>query len=409
MQRIARRPLAVLTALVLSACGDDSATRPSGQDAGAGEAGPGGRPSDAAIRTGGSGGTAASGGSGPMSGGATTSSGDGGPRDSGNAPDGVAPRDASLEGAVLRDAGIVGDGSPTIPDGASADTAQRGGDSSPNAADAGAACAGRCAPPAPTDWTGPLLVRNYQTAQEPPACEAPFAGHVDDYFTGFRARPASCECECRVAASACAIEVWADDSACTIGGNRSFAITPRECAPVPDTGFFIAAPRNEQVTCSAPQMTEVLPTPDFSAGFRACERTNTTSGCTGDLECLPEVTDSGVCIVRSGNRQCPAGPYTERRVAHRNFSDTRACSACACSGSPTCQGTIEFRNGAGNCPATQIGTLVADDMQNCTNTSLSPTHAFFNATTWGGTCEASGGELTGSARATEPHTLCCLP
>jgi hypothetical protein len=108
-----------------------------------------------------------------------------------------------------------------------------------------------------------------------------------------------------------------------------------------------------------------------------------------------------MCIVRAGNRQCPAGPYSDRQLVHTGFTDNRDCAPCTCSGSPTCEGTIELRSGTGGCPGpgSQIGTLTVDDGQNCTSTTLSPTCAFFDTTRYGGECTAAGDQ------AAKPHIV----
>jgi hypothetical protein len=162
----------------------------------------------------------------------------------------------------------------------------------------------------------------------------------------------------------------------------------------------------------------VIPPLVWKETARACGNAQVGGGC-GPGVCAPRPQapfESGACIFRQGDFACPPGPFTQRSVFFQGANDSRSCTQCNCS-SPTgatCSGSIELGT---NQSCTADPTLLSSPGQ-CAPLPPDPTPPappfqesrsvrYNEGAPTGGSCNASGGQVTGSATATNPVTYCC--
>jgi hypothetical protein len=307
-----------------------------------------------------------------------------------------------------------------------------------------------CSAPLPSGWTGPVVY------YEGPAAGAPGCNASGGYpqpaqtaSSGFNAGSPTCPtCSCgSPSGMSCSAEaVFFDGPSC--GGSGCWGGSPAYCngglitvgsackpqsmcsdatGLVPTSAVFTNAQASGGTCTSSFTGTENIPTPTFTNTVRACGGApGSGTGCGAGAVCLPKPAppfDSSVCIYKTGDVACPAGAWSQKSVFHLSFNDTRDCSACAC-GSAT-----------GNCGSTTLelftdgvcqqgkSTLPGPDLGGCTNLQndttpiVAPNCNGFNGvslsmrlvgTPSGGSCPATGGQVTGSATPTEPITFCCL-
>jgi hypothetical protein len=138
--------------------------------------------------------------------------------------------------------------------------------------------------------------------------------------------------------------------------------------------------------------------------------------CATPAEICAPATEPGFaqCLVRDGDRECPAPYYTVKHVFYGGLTDTRDCTPCAC-GAPlgsTCTAFVSaFTDGACSSPVV-AGTVDATGSA-CHDIfpsgqalgSKSATEPVYAP----GVCQVSGGEPTGEAVPADPSTYCCLP
>ena len=151
-----------------------------------------------------------------------------------------------------------------------------------------------------------------------------------------------------------------------------------------------------------------LPTPTWSTFSKVCE-TTLTGGCGQGEVCAPAFpSEFDQCIWIDGDATCPTGPYTERRLRHENFTDTRDCSQCGCAQpTGTCDGNAFVTNGG--CGGLPI--LIANVPQGgmCKpHSNPGGTHAYLSVTP-NASCTETGGTLSGDVQTSGTKTFCCLP
>jgi hypothetical protein len=178
-------------------------------------------------------------------------------------------------------------------------------------------------------------------------------------------------------------------------------------------------------TCAANPAPKTMSFPQTWTIARACD--GTTQGvCPKGDACLPvaPVPDGATpiggtwtyCITHDGaddpyTMTCPGTAYPVLRVFGTSYTDTRACSACAC-GSPqgsACSSLVSVYADAA-C-SKLVGALTASAVHSaCVDVSGSPlgsksaTPPIYTP----GTCAPSGGMLTGAAPIAAPITYCCI-
>jgi hypothetical protein len=111
---------------------------------------------------------------------------------------------------------------------------------------------------------------------------------------------------------------------------------------------------------------------------------------------------------------CPSGFGQAHATSPRSdaFADTRACSACGCSGqtpaNPTCAATHRIYS-SGDCSGNVDAQLAGDGVcKIITNQAFTARSARTSLTVTQGTCNMpTGGALTGSVTQTTVTQVCC--
>lgn len=153
--------------------------------------------------------------------------------------------------------------------------------------------------------------------------------------------------------------------------------------------------------------------------------TNAAFGCAGDTNhgtcsnssdiCVPTpAPDFSVCVTRQGDEsifKCPSG-YPDRSVYYLDGDDNRGCSACKC-GPPTggaCSSSLVSFYADDTC-SLHVGSVTASSSGPvCVSIPAGSPLGSKQASApvyIPGTCQASGGEPTGSVQLRYPVTVCC--
>ena len=310
-----------------------------------------------------------------------------------------------------------------------------GGDAT-GTAGAGGGCAGQCAPLAPGEWLGPLLLwigKEGEAPECPPT--APVRG--SPVFDDLNAPTACGACKCDAPSGSCALPTsltaynsascpagavptpfyapagW--DGSCTtanaipaklmcLGGNCVQALT---IAPLALTEEPCAVGM-EPVAAKLPYT--------WGTMARSCHGLSSGSCASPSEICAPAVEPGfAQCLVRNGDKECPEA-YSVKHVFHDSFSDTRACTPCACSApiGGTCTALVSvFSDGACSQPSLVVAGTIDATGSACLDVLPSGQALLSKAATppvySPGVCQVSGGEPMGQALPEEPSTYCCLP
>lgn len=115
------------------------------------------------------------------------------------------------------------------------------------------------------------------------------------------------------------------------------------------------------------------------------------------------------CIRKSGEEQCPSGPFSARHVAYFGAEDQRSCPDCAC-GDATCEGwsfTVFDNNTCSSKAKVTLGQNVCKDVTDLLDWfkwSMKSTPPELQ-----GTCTPMETESNGEVMGTGAVTLCCQP
>jgi hypothetical protein len=325
------------------------------------------------------------------------------PRDSGSDPEDAATRDAQTEpDAALPPAEDCDNDVDDDQDG-DADCADDD-------------CTARtCVEEAPAGWSGPVLL--YEGAA-PPECSGGYPDEAARGGTAVTAGAASCStCSCTPADPGCAsflnfetstASACDDANACSTSINSSCAVLMSPCFTTP-TGYVETHLAGTPPTCAPSAQDPTLPDANWDAHAIACgpDHALQRAGCDSGEVCAPEPAfDGAFCIVDDGDVDCPAGPYTDRRVYFTDIADTRNCSDCSCT--HDCSYTWRVFDAADATCATPLLTLTQANQ--CASVTPSAGTIRVNVSIAGtGECAPSGGAPTGSAEGDAPITACCLP
>jgi hypothetical protein len=133
------------------------------------------------------------------------------------------------------------------------------------------------------------------------------------------------------------------------------------------------------------------------------------AGCSAGMVCALAPAPFGACIAKNGQVACPAQSYTTVHYAGQ-LNDTRACTACQCSGTPMCGLTWSFY-GTTNCTGNPSLVLTSDGT--CQPTGLAATTQYSSNMLTGSaaaaTCAAPAKQPTptGQVALNAEQTICC--
>jgi hypothetical protein len=258
-----------------------------------------------------------------------------------------------------------------------------------DAGDAGEATCGaseRCVPDIPDGWQGPIAMGNGGGS-----CPAEYPTLAADLNAGFQEGGATCSCSCSPDGTSCHLqsETTGDDFA---------PVAPCSHAPTDDDCLAAVA----IAPCTAHPFKQIQ-NDSWSSTKLACGGPSATSACAGGACYSNPSTFGDLCIASSGDVPCPDG-FPNRTLYFESFTDTRDCSACTCTSQGAgCQIDLEI------CGQSIYSVTLHENDEKCLNSSDGETVSLIsNAVTAQATCQSAGGELTGSASATNPITVCCL-
>jgi hypothetical protein len=189
------------------------------------------------------------------------------------------------------------------------------GESTSGEITSGEACEGLCIPNNLEDWSGPIRFQ---------------ANGACDGFTTFAdvaVEPGSCVCTCGgVDACAAAVREYQTGACSTEIEALPFAVNVCTGAPNGELVTFEVTPVPNP-TCLE-ELIEDLPSPEWASERVACPAD--MEDC-GDGQRCAAANGDELCIHADGDRECPAGMFSEREVRFRSFADERTCTSCGCS------------------------------------------------------------------------------
>jgi hypothetical protein len=315
-----------------------------------------------------------------------------------------------------------------------------GHDAGPDASDAGggggggSGCNGVCVagPANGWDYPGLLWIGDEKNAPACPA-DAPalaFTGHAD------LDAPLDCgTCACASPTGTCSLpaNMTANAAMCGLGGvatpfdpvggwtgacDSSVAIASGKlCGGVKCVQSLTVAPLKMTEGGCTPSQPPAQIQPVWKTYGLGCQRFPFMPCQNGQSLCVAAPPPGfRVCIFQVGDNDCSdpvIGPYTEKHVFYKSFSDTRACSACSCdapSGSKCTSMVSIYTDGA--CSSLAYSATVDATGPACHDLPAGSPLGSKSATPPAytpGTCTPSGGVGTGVATPVTPSTFCCIP
>ena len=290
-------------------------------------------------------------------------------------------------------------------------------------------CPGQCVALPPLGWSLPVLLWS-GPEREAPECSTAWAGVIQYEGHADPIGPPKCPvCSCEPPTAECALPSFLFASTQTCAGDgpgptfydfSGLDPDPMSC----NTDNAIAGVQGvRSLTVGPVRMTEsgckpvaTFPPKSGAASWktfaRACGQEVSTCSDPGAL-CVPTVEPPpgfSQCIYQSGEHECPSA-YPDQRVFYNEVSDLPHCAECAC-GVPEgglCSAPLRVYQDA-------FCTLIATGgtyhlTENCGDIpegmNLGSKMVVSAPTYEPGTCEPSGGELTGSLELKGPTTFCC--
>jgi hypothetical protein len=304
-------------------------------------------------------------------------------------------------GGAGGDAGAGGSGSPGG-DGGSGVNAGAGGDNTAGTAAGGSSsdagidgggegqecgASGRCVPPIPMGWQGPIVV-----GAAGGGCPSGYPSALGEVHADFQAGSASCGCNCLLTGVSCHL----------LSSSQEFFEPSQSCDTPPVADDCLNAV--SAATCSLSSTVADIAPSTFQSTRLSCGGAAAASACSGGT-CYPSGESFGpVCISAVGDVACPSG-FPERALHHQNIADDRSCSTCSCiPQGQACQIEIEVCS---------VGfyQVTMNEGDACTQLSSSDGDGvtlLSAAVLQQGSCGFSGGVLQGSTAPIDPITVCCM-
>jgi hypothetical protein len=164
--------------------------------------------------------------------------------------------------------------------------------------------------------------------------------------------------------------------------------------------------------CSTPGAKGPAANLTYAAQDRSCTAGSPLpSGCNGSI-CAPTLTAPySACIEAPGNVACPSGPLSAKHVV--GTDTTFDCSACGCSVTGHCTGTVTLYSDTKckNAPLAVPADGTCNEVLALTSDPATSYNSYIyqgNAPT-GVACDASGSSTAGNVTLTSEATICCAP
>ena len=262
-----------------------------------------------------------------------------------------------------------------------------------------APCSTPCAEPPPTQWQGPVVLREDDGRGCGPVASSGVAFEAAVGFSGSW----SCACECDLFVDDdCGGEVeveFYDSNNCSGTPDTVTSVGPN-CAPVDIDVFFggsLLPIAPVGAVCSAQaQMQRAPVVPDEVVV--ACD---VLPSAVCDAGACPPADQGDVCIWREGVHACPGGTYADLREFYRSVDDQRDCTPCECTVEGSCGGGVMVGNVLG------CGSVTAP-FGECTSIgAASPERAQATFEPGPLQCVDSGSRRAGALVGADPVTVCC--
>ncbi len=268
----------------------------------------------------------------------------------------------------------------------------------------------------PATWKGPITYAQYTGGA--PACPTPYPGSALTAHQNLKPGSASCSCTCGAISLTCPTAVigtgYSSTNCATGVGTITMpinsCIVASNYATTNSFNFKIGAAGS---SCGSPTVNNTLPKPAWGGDVRICEGVKDVApGACGSGICVPTTGSpyGSTCIYKAGDNACPSGFTGSREVVYGGYSDTRACSACTCNKqNATCSAIVtRYQSGNNTCSGSSAALSVTTAGSSCITKASQNTFRTTSITkNPKAYCAKSGGALSGSAKATQPTTICC--
>jgi hypothetical protein len=321
---------------------------------------------------GGSGGSGGGGGSGAGGGGSAGAGGSGSPAGG-----------AGGSSAVAGSGGESGGGGGGNPSGGA--TSDAGTDSGAEEQECGES--GRCVPPIPVGWQGPIVL-----GASGSTCPTGYPTALGELHGEFQAGASDCGCTCVLTGLSCEL----------LSSSQQFFTPAGSCDTPPIEDDCLSAV--SVATCGVSSTVAEITPSTFQLTQLSCGGAAAAGACSAGT-CYPSGGDWGsVCVSAVGNIACPAG-FPQQTVYFQDIADDRSCSTCTCAPQgQACQIEIEV------CSVGffQVTMNEGDECTQLNSSDGDGVTVLSTAVLQQGSCGAVGGAVTGSTAAIDPITVCCL-
>ncbi len=272
-----------------------------------------------------------------------------------------------------------------------------------------------CVPQPHVGWQGPLVLYEGPNGTPAPACEAGYPTALGgELLTGLEAGTAVCDCSCgnatNIQCTAANLACYSSDcnAVCLSAlGDPTQSLAPGAgCSQTSLAGATVrfGDPQPTNMGSCASASDHVIPEASFATAARVCGGAETSlDGCAENELCSPEASASFAlhCVAQSGDATCLDPFYSVKHLLATGVTDTRECSQCGCGPAvSTCDGEVQL--------STNSCTILVDSIPAGSCAASPGPGRFINyVPSPSGTCQATGGALSGAATEDGPLTLCC--
>jgi hypothetical protein len=270
-----------------------------------------------------------------------------------------------------------------------------------------------CAREAPDGWLGPAVLFE---GDVPDDCPNAYDDELARGGLSANADDADCDtCSCSPASPDCAanlrFSVGEDDSCggtvCETALSASCINWSPSCLDGLSTAYLETEIGSGGSGCTPSAQSPSLPDAEWDDPMLACGADGLErNGCAAGRVCAPPLPDgAALCIVRSGDRACPSGAYSDRTVYYTDFDDNRSCSACECDQDCDYAWNV-YQSTDTTCAMSPELTLVGEDQ--CEPVTPTSDALRIGVEIEGtGACDSSGGDPQGSVSEDGAVTVCC--
>jgi hypothetical protein len=274
-----------------------------------------------------------------------------------------------------------------------------------------------CVATAPNGWHGPIAFGAGAATRAD--CAGWFGKKAFEAGAEPSAEPAACSaCSCSGGETPCAAfvdfgtgsEAQCGGTLCTTSLNQSCAEIMPPCIAGLATAYLKTQLPAAAGACTPSTRAAIKPDAHWKTHAIGCAASAAVAaGCKSGHVCLPKSPGSdfadNYCIWQEGDVDCPNAQFPDKQRYFEELADTRACSACACSG-PNCSYSWQVFGADDTSCAAPL--LELSSPEQCVQVNPAADKLRVGAAISGdGKCTPSGGMSQGSVTAQKPVTVCC--